>query len=447
MAEQDAVKLKVLPHNTDAEKSVIGSMLTSKDAISEAVGIISADDFYAKQYGILFRAIVELDNKGKDVDLVTLKDYLSKMDGVPESISGMEYVKEILETSYTASYVGQYCDIIKGKALLRKMIALNDEMTKSCYEEKDSVENLLEETEKRVFELAQNRTTSDYVPIDQIVINAIENIRAVSKAKGTVTGVASGFIDLDRMTAGFQPSDLILIAARPSMGKTAFVLNVADYVCFHSKKSAVVFSLEMSKGQLINRLLAQEAKIDAQHIRTGSLDEKEWMSLMESADVIAKSGLIIDDTPNISLGELRSKCRKYKHDKGIDIIIIDYLQLMTSGGRTESRQQEVSEISRSLKALARDLNVPVIALSQLSRAVEKREDHRPVLSDLRESGAIEQDADVVMFLYRDDYYNHETDKKDISEVIIAKQRNGPIGTVELAWLREFTKFANLAKQN
>ena len=447
MAEQDAVKLQILPHSSDAEKSVIGSMLTSKDAIAEAVGILSPDDFYAKQYGILFKAIVELDQKGGDVDLVTLKEYLSKMDGVPESISEMEYVREILETSYTASYVSQYCEIVKGKALLRKLIALNDEMSKSCYEGKDSVEDILEETEKRVFELAQNRNTSDYVPIDQVVISAIENIRAVSKAKGTVTGVATGFIDLDRMTAGFQPSDLILIAARPSMGKTAFVLNVADYVCFHSNKSAVVFSLEMSKGQLVNRLLAQEAKIDAQHIRTGNLDEKEWMSLMEGADVIAKSKLIIDDTPNISLGELRSKCRKYKHDMGIDIIIIDYLQLMTSGGKSESRQQEVSEISRSLKALARELNVPVVALSQLSRAVEKREDHRPVLSDLRESGAIEQDADVVMFLYRDDYYNHETEKKDISEVIIAKQRNGPIGTVELAWLREFTKFANLAKQN
>ena len=441
---EEAVLKRIMPHSMDAEKSVIGSMLTSKDAIVEAAGILIPEDFYAKQYGILFKAIVELDSKGKNVDIVTLKEYLSQMDNVPESVSSMEFVKEILETSYTASYVSQYCEFVKGKALMRKLINLNDEMTNTCFEGKEDVDTILEETEKRVFDLVQNRNTGDYVSIEEVVIKAIEHIRLVAKTKGNVTGIATGFIDLDRMTAGFQPSDLILIAARPSMGKTAFVLNVADYVCFHSNKAAAVFSLEMSKEQLVNRLLAQEAKIDAQHIRTGSLDDKEWMSLMEGANVIAKSRLVIDDTPSISIGELRSKCRKYKHDLDIDIIIIDYLQLMTGGGKTDSRQQEISDISRALKALARELNVPVVALSQLSRAVEKREDHRPVLSDLRESGAIEQDADVVMFLYRDDYYHKETEKKDIAEVIIAKQRNGPIGTVELAWLREFTKFANLA---
>lgn len=441
----EAVLKRIMPHSIEAEKSVIGSMLTSKDAIVEAAALLQPEDFYAKQYGILFKAIYELDQKGKDVDLVTLKEYVSQMGGVPESVSGMEFVREILETSYTSSYVSQYCEIVKGKALLRKLISLNDEMSNTCFEGKDDVDTILEETEKRVFDLVQNRNTSDFVPIEQVVMNAIDRIRLVSKTKGSVTGIASGFTDLDRMTAGFQPSDLVLIAARPSMGKTAFVLNVADYVCFHSNNAAVVFSLEMSREQLVNRLLAQEAKIDAQHIRTGTLNDKEWVSLMEGANVIAKSRLIIDDTPNISIGELRSKCRKYKHDVGIDVVIIDYLQLMSGGGKTDSRQQEISDISRALKALARELNVPVIALSQLSRAVEKREDHRPVLSDLRESGAIEQDADVVMFLYRDDYYHKETEKKDIAEVIIAKQRNGPIGTVELAWLREFTKFANLEK--
>jgi len=444
---EEATIKKVMPHSMDAEKSVIGSMLTSKDAIVEAAGMLRPEDFYGKQYGVLFKAIVELDSKGKNVDLITLKEYVSTMDDVPESISGMEFVKEILETSYTASFVSQYCELVKGKALMRKLINLNDEMTKSCYEGKEDVDTILEETEKRVFDLVQNRDTGDYVPIDEVVIKAIDHIRLTASTKGDVTGIATGFIDLDKKTAGFQPSDLILIAARPSMGKTAFVLNVADYVCFHSSKAAVVFSLEMSKEQLVNRLLAQEAKIDAQHIRTGSLDDKEWISLMEGANIIAKSKLVIDDTPNITIGELRSKCRKYKHDVGIDIIIIDYLQLMSGGGKSDSRQQEISEISRSLKALARELNVPVVALSQLSRAVEKREDHRPVLSDLRESGAIEQDADVVMFLYRDDYYNHETAEKDIAEVIIAKQRNGPIGTVKLAWLREFTKFANLLESN
>lgn len=446
MADEEALlKINTMPHSIEAEQSVIGSMLTSKDAIVEAAGILTPDDFYARQYGILFRAIIELDAQGKNVDLLTLKEYVKTMDNVPESVSSMEFVKEILEASYTASYVSQYCEFVKGKALMRKLINLNNELNNTCFEGKEPVDQILNTAETKIFDLVQKRETGDYVPIQQVVINTIEGIRAVSRAKGTVTGVPSGFIDLDRMTAGFHGSELILIAARPAMGKTAFVLNVADHICFHEGKSAAVFSLEMSKEQLVNRLLAQESKVDAQHIRTGSLDEKEWMSLMEGADVIAKSRLVIDDTPNITIGELRSKCRKYKHDIGIDIIIIDYLQLMSGGGRTESRQQEISEISRALKGLARELDVPVIALSQLSRAVEKREDHRPVLSDLRESGAIEQDADLVMFLYRDDYYNKETEKKDIAEVIIAKQRSGPIGTVELAWLREFTKFANLAK--
>ncbi|MDD6580694.1 MAG: replicative DNA helicase [Lachnospiraceae bacterium] len=445
MADEEVLIKRIMPHNFETEKSVIGSMLTSKDAIVEAAGILSPDDFYGKQYGILFKAIVELDTLGKDVDLITIKEHLSTMQGVPDGLNALEFVKEILDTSYTASYVKQYCEYVKGKSILRKLINFNEDVSKMCYEGKDPVDVILEDTEKKIFDIVQNRNTADYVPINEVVINTVQNIRAVSKAKGTVTGIPSGFIELDRMTAGFHGSELILIAARPAMGKTAFVLNVADYVCFNQQKSAAVFSLEMSKEQLVQRLLAQEAKIDAQHIRTGSLDDKEWMALMEGANTIANSKLIIDDTPNISISELRSKCRKYKHDLGIDIIIIDYLQLMSGGGKIESRQQEISEISRSLKGLARELDVPVIALSQLSRAVEKREEHRPVLSDLRESGAIEQDADVVMFLYRDDYYHPDTEKRDVAEVIIAKQRSGPIGTVELAWLREFTKFANLAK--
>ena len=447
-AMEEAVLKRTMPHSLEAEKAVIGSMLTSKDAIVEAAGILVPEDFYAKQYGILFKAIVELDQMGKNADdLVALREHLKQMKDVPESVGGIEFIGEILESSYTASYVSQHCEIVKGKALLRKLISINDNISNVCYESKEDVDDILEASEQQIFALVQNRNTSDFVPIEQVVMNSIDRIRFVSKTKGSVTGIASGFTDLDRMTAGFQPSDLVLIAARPSMGKTAFVLNIADYVCFHSNKSAAIFSLEMSKEQLVNRLLAQEAKIDAQHIRTGTLNDKEWVSLMEGANVIAKSRLVIDDTPSISITDLRSKCRKYKHDIGIDIVIIDYLQLMTGGGKTDSRQQEISEISRSLKALARELDVPVVALSQLSRAVEKRDDKRPILSDLRESGAIEQDADVVMFLYRDDYYHKETEKKDIAEVIIAKQRNGPIGTVDLAWLREFTKFANLERQN
>ncbi len=303
---------------------------------------------------------------------------------------------------------------------------------------------ILEDTEKRVFELVQKRNTGDFVPIRQVVMNAMDKIEKASKNKGNVTGIATGFIDLDYKTAGLQPSDLVLIAARPSMGKTAFVLNLAQHIAFKLNQTVAIFSLEMSKEQLVNRLFSLESRVDSQHLRTGNLSDMDWEKLIESAGVIGKSNLIIDDTPGISISELRSKCRKYKLEHNLQLIIIDYLQLMSGSGRgSESRQQEISDISRSLKALARELNVPVIALSQLSRAVEQRPDHRPMLSDLRESGAIEQDADVVMFIYRDDYYNKDTDKKGIAEIIIAKQRNGPIGTIELVWLPDYTKFANM----
>ena len=299
-----------------------------------------------------------------------------------------------------------------------------------------------------VFELVQKRNTGDYVPIKQVVLNALDKIEKSSKTKGTVTGIPTGFIDLDYKTSGLQPSDLILVAARPSMGKTAFVLNIAQHVAFRSNKTVAIFSLEMSKEQLVNRLFSLESQVDAQLLRTGNLKDSDWEKLIEGAGVIGKSKMIIDDTPGISISELRSKCRKFKLEQGLDLIIIDYLQLMTGrvGGRAESRQQEISDISRSLKGLARELNVPVIALSQLSRAVEQRPDHRPMMSDLRESGAIEQDADVVMFIYRDDYYNKDTDMKNIAEIIIAKQRNGPIGTVNLAWLPNYTKFANATRK-
>ena len=301
----------------------------------------------------------------------------------------------------------------------------------------------MDKTEHDVFALLSSRTGGEYVPIRTVVMNALEKIEKASKQSGTVTGIPTGFIDLDYRTAGLQPSDLILVAARPSMGKTAFVLNLAQHVAFHENLCTAIFSLEMSKEQLVNRLFSLESRVDAQALRTGNLSDADWEKLIEGAGIIGNSELIIDDTPGISISEMRSKCRKYKLEHDLKLIIIDYLQLMTGSGRSESRQQEISEISRSLKALARELNVPVIALSQLSRAVEQRPDHRPMMSDLRESGAIEQDADVVMFIYRDDYYYKDTELKGISEIIIAKQRNGPIGTVNLAWLPEYTKFANL----
>ncbi len=441
---EEALIKRVLPHSVEAEQSVIGSMIMDRDAIMTASEVITSEDFYQSQYGVLFDAMLELYNEGKPVDLVTLQERLREKD-VPPEISSLEFAKDLLDAVPTSANVRHYATIVHEKSMLRKLIKVNEEIANTCYLAKERTEDILEETEKKIFDLLQYRSTGDFVPIKQVVLNALDKIEKASKNKGTVTGIPTGFIDLDYKTSGFQPSDLILIAARPSMGKTAFVLNVAQNMAFKEGKTVAIFSLEMSKEQLVNRLFSLESKVDSQALRTGNLTDEDWAKLIEGAAVVGKSNLIIDDTPGISIAELRSKCRKFKLEHNLGIIIIDYLQLMSGGKRSESRQQEISEISRSLKAVARELNVPVVALSQLSRAVEQRPDHRPMLSDLRESGAIEQDADVVMFLYRDDYYNKDTDKKNIAEVIIAKQRNGPIGTVELVWLPNYTKFANMKK--
>lgn len=441
---EESVLKRILPHSTEAEQSVIGSMIMDREAIVVASELITGEDFYNKQYGVLFEAMVELNDEGKPVDLVTLQNRLKEKD-VPPEVSSLEFVRDLITAVPTSANIKHYAGIVAEKSTLRKLIRLNDEISNTCYAGKESLEFILEDTEKRVFEIVQKRNTGEFVPIRQVVMDAMDRIEKASKNKGAVTGIATGFVDLDYRTAGMQPSDLVLIAARPSMGKTAFVLNIAEYVAFKQKKTVAIFSLEMSKEQLVNRLFSLESKVDSQHIRTGQLSDQEWEKLIESAGVIGRSNLIIDDTPGISVPELRSKCRKYKLEHNLSMIIIDYLQLMSGSGRVDSRQQEISEISRSLKAIARELNVPVLALSQLSRAVEQRPDHRPMLSDLRESGAIEQDADVVMFIYRDDYYNHDSERKDVAEIIIAKQRNGPIGTVELAWLPNYTKFANLEK--
>jgi replicative DNA helicase len=440
---EEALLKRILPHNMEAEQSVVGSMFMDREAIVVASEIVQGEDFYNKQYGIMFDVMVELNDEGRPVDLVTLQDRLREKD-VPPEVYSVEYLKELVTSVPTSANIKYYAGIVAEKSTLRRLIRLNEEIANNCYVGKESLEDILADTEKRVFDLVQRRNTGEFVPIRQVVMNAMDNIEKASHNQGNVTGVATGFLDLDYKTAGMQPSDLILVAARPSMGKTAFVLNVAQYVAFRQNKTVAIFSLEMSKEQLVNRLFAMESKVDSQHLRTGDLSDTEWEKLIESAGVIGKSNLIIDDTPGISISELRSKCRKYKLEHNLEMIIIDYLQLMSGNGKsTDSRQQEISDISRSLKALARELHVPVIALSQLSRAVEQRPDHRPMLSDLRESGAIEQDADVVMFIYRDDYYNKDTEKKGIAEIIIAKQRNGPIGTVELVWLPDFTKFANL----
>lgn len=441
-AMEENVLKRILPHSVEAEQSVIGSMIMDREAIVVAQELILGEDFYNRQYGIIFETMVELNDEGSPVDLVTLQNRLREKD-VPPEVSSLEFVRDLLNAVPTSANIKYYANIVAEKSTLRKLIRLNEEIANTCYAGKENLEFILEDTEKRVFQLVQKRNTGDYVPIRQVVMNAMDKIETAAKNKGSVTGIPTGFTDLDYRTAGMQPSDLVLIAARPSMGKTAFVLNIAEHVAFKKNLTVAIFSLEMSKEQLVNRMFSLESSVDAQKLRTGQLNDQEWERLIESAGVIGRSNLIIDDTPGISISELRSKCRKFKLEHNLSMIIIDYLQLMSGSGRSDSRQQEISDISRSLKSVARELGVPVLALSQLSRAVEQRPDHRPMLSDLRESGAIEQDADVVMFIYRDDYYNHDTDKKGVSEIIIAKQRNGPIGTVELAWLPEYTKFANL----
>ena len=377
-----------------------------------------------------------------EIDPVTLQDRLKEKNLPPEVYSGGDH-----ESDRRRPHLGQYPLLLRHrgrKSILRRMIHAGEEIANACYSENQETEVILDQAEKKIFEISESRGTSDFVPVRQVVLNAMERIEAAARIKGTVTGLPTGFMDLDRQTAGFQRSDMILIAARPSMGKTALALNIAEHLVMHENKCIAIFSLEMSKEQLMNRLLAMESRVDSQKIRTGTLSDQEWGDLIEAAGAIGESRLILDDTPAITVPELRSKCRRYKMEFGLEMIMIDYLQLMTGsgGGARDSRQQEISDISRALKAVARELDVPVIALSQLSRAVEQRPNKRPLLSDLRESGAIEQDADLVMFLYRDEYksgYGH----KNQAEIIIAKQRNGPVGTVKLGWTPALTRFTNL----
>lgn len=436
--------IKTAPHSIEAEKCIIGSMLMSKDAISDASEMLTEEDFYSKQYGVMFTAIIELYNAGEEVDPVTLQEKL-KSNGVPEEIAGVDVLRGLLEAMPNSSFVKQYAKIVHDKAVLRRIIKTNDEINEMCYLQQTDIDDVLADVEKKVFRLLRSRGAGEYVPINAVMLKVLQSISMAYQTKGDVTGIATGFTDLDYKMSGLQPSDLILIAARPSMGKTAFVLNIASYISVKKRIPVAMFSLEMGADQLVKRMLSLEIGVEAQNLRSGDLTERDWGKVMEGAEILGHSELIIDATPGISIAELSSKCRKYKQEKDIQLVIIDYLQLMTGNGHSDSRQQEISEISRSLKSLARELNVPVIALSQLSRAVEQRPDHRPMLSDLRESGAIEQDADVVMFIYREDYYNKELEpeKRDISEIIIAKQRNGPIGTVKLAWMPKYTKFGNL----
>lgn len=445
---EEALIKRVMPHDEEAERSVIGAVLLDNEKIMTVSEIITGEDFYQKQLGTVYQTMLELYNEGKPVEPVILHTQLREK-GVPEEACGVELIMRWMDQVYTSANAKFYADIVAEKAVARRLIRLNEEIANVCYTGTEKVKTALEDAEKRVFELAQRGGRNEFVPIRQIVIDVMKKIDAASRARGRVTGLETGFLDLDYKTSGLQPSDLILIAARPSMGKTAFVLNLAQHMAFKKDQAVAIFSLEMSREQLVNRMLSLESHVDAQKIRTGRLNDEEWMNLVEGSASIANSRLFIDDTPGISLSSMRSKCRKLKMEHDIKIVIIDYLQLMSGDSSNgASRQQEISDISRGLKALARELNVPVVALSQLSRAVEQRPDHRPMLSDLRESGAIEQDADVVMFLYREGYYNRDLSEAEqrVAEVIIAKQRNGPIGTVNLLWMPELTKFTDMDRE-
>ncbi|MCR5847918.1 MAG: replicative DNA helicase [Lachnospiraceae bacterium] len=437
---EEALVKENMPKDLEAEKSILGGILMNPEAAMTASDIITGDDFYLREHGVIFDTMIGLYNNIKTIDIVTLQDKLRETN-LPEEAYGSDRINSFLDIATTSAGMKHHCRIVSEKAVKRRLIKACEEIKAKCYG-KEEMSELLDSTEKKIFDIVQKRNTEDFIPISRIVMNSLNMIEIAHNADGTVTGIASGFTDLDYKTTGFQPSDLILLAARPSMGKTALALNIAIHVAAVERKHVAVFSLEMSKEQLVNRLLAQESHVDSQKIRTGNLVDKEWASLIEGAETVGKSLLYIDDTPGISVSELRSKCRKQQLEHGLDMIIIDYLQLMSGSGKAESRQNEVSEISRSLKAIARELSVPIIALSQLSRKVEDRSDHRPQLSDLRESGAIEQDADVVMFIDRERYETGEANK---ATVIIAKQRNGPIGDVDLLWLPKYTQFRDMDK--
>lgn len=441
--EEQIIK-RILPHSAEAEQSVIGAILLDSDAIISVSELLLPEDFYTLQFKTLYNGMLALYQEGKPVDPVTLQNKLREQE-VPEEMCSVEFISNILSSVPTSANVKYYAEIVKEKAVLRRLIRVSESIANECYQDTEDLNVLLDNTERQIFDVVQNRSTSDFVPIKQIALETLESIQNAAKTVGSVTGISTGFYDLDSRTAGLQKSDLILIAARPSMGKTAFVLNIAETVAMRNNTSTAIFSLEMSRIQLAKRLISMNSKVDSQHMRVGNLADDEWGKITESTILLGESPLVIDDTPGITIAELRSKCRKMKIENNLGLVIIDYLQLMSGSGgrRNESRQQEISDISRSLKALAREIDCPVIALSQLSRAVESREDKRPMLSDLRESGAIEQDADVVMFIYRDDYYHKDSEDKGIAEIIIGKQRNGPTCTVKLKWLSEFTKFANL----
>lgn len=437
---------KIPPHDIEAEQAVIGSMLTDKEAISSAIEVLKPEDFYREDNKIIYEAILNLYNRAEPVDIITLKTELQSMKQL-EAIGGLEYIAELPDRVPTTANVEQYIKIVEEKSALRALIKTANDLINLGYDQTQEVEDILDSAEKRIFDVIQNRNQKGYTPIKDILVDSFTQLEQLYNQKQHITGIPTGFADLDYITAGLHPSDLVIVAARPAMGKSAFALNIATNAAVRANKAVAIFSLEMSKEQMTNRILCSEAMVDSSKVRTGKIEDDDWTKLAEASGTLSTSQIFIDDTPGISVMEIRAKCRKLKLEKDIGLVVIDYIQLVQgSNKKNGTREQEISEISRSLKILAKEIGVPVIALSQLARSVEQRPDHRPMLSDLRESGAIEQDADIVMFLYRDDYYNKDSEKKDIAEVIIAKHRGGSLGTVDLLWLGSYTKFVNLEKR-
>lgn len=435
---------RIPPHSVESEQSILGSILLDKDAIITVAETITPTDFYKDAHRIIYESMMALNNKNEPIDMVTLTDELRKR-GYLDDIGGVTYLTSLSTIVPTTSNVKYYADIVKEKSVLRQLIKASNDIINLGYGSGESAENVLDFAEKKIFDISQERTNDDFKPINQILMDTYDMIESIYSNKSDVIGVTTGFKDLNKKINGLQRTDLILVAARPAMGKTAFALNLVQNAAIKGNASVAVFSLEMSKEQLAQRMIAAQSNVELKKMKTGTLNDADWPRIISAMAVMSDAKIFIDDTPGIKINELRSKCRKLKMEQGLDLVMIDYLQLMESDSKNESRQQEISKISRSLKILAKELDCPVVALSQLSRAPEQRADHRPVLSDLRESGAIEQDADIVMFLYRDEYYHSDSEKKDLAEIIIAKNRHGETGSVELVWMGSIQRFGDKVK--
>ncbi len=443
---ENEVVNRVQPNDTLAEQAVLGSMLVSKDAVQVAVEVLKPDDFYREDNKEIYAAMMDIYSVGREIDMITVTEQL-KLRGTLERVGGTQNLATLIDNVPTTSNIERYVEIVEQKATSRNLIKVTSDIMKVSYAQTEELDTIIEQAEKGIFDLAQNRNSKSYSGMKEILVTTLDSIEKMYENKEKLSGIESGFIDLDEKISGLNNSDLIIVAARPAMGKSAFVLNIASYVAMHDKIPVMIFNLEMSKEQLVKRMLSSESEIDSMRLNNANLEQEDWIKMADASNRLADVPIYIDDTPILTPSEIRAKCRKAKLEKNVGLIIIDYLQLMESKTANGSRQQEISEISRGLKILAKELDVPVIALSQLSRATESRADHRPMLSDLRESGSIEQDADIVMFLHREDYYDKDTEKKNIAEVIIAKNRHGETGTIELAWLGKYTKFANLYKGN